>query len=30
VEVQGVILNAIERKASTASSHYGYYPYSYR
>lgn len=30
LEVQGIILNAIERKASTASSYYGYYPYSYR
>jgi tyrosine-protein kinase Etk/Wzc len=27
LNVQGVILNAIERKASTASSHYGYYAY---
>ncbi|WP_442905485.1 polysaccharide biosynthesis tyrosine autokinase [Halomonas sp. BC04] len=30
VDVQGVILNALERKASTAASHYGYYQYNYR
>nr|WP_163503665.1 polysaccharide biosynthesis tyrosine autokinase [Halomonas socia] len=28
--VQGAILNAMERKASTASGHYGYYFYNYR
>ena len=30
LEVRGAILNAIERKASTASGHYGYYHYKYR
>ncbi|QJQ94000.1 MULTISPECIES: polysaccharide biosynthesis tyrosine autokinase [Halomonadaceae] len=30
LQVQGAILNAMERKASTASGHYGYYFYSYR
>lgn len=30
LDVQGVILNAIEPKASTASSYYGHYHYQYR
>jgi tyrosine-protein kinase Etk/Wzc len=30
LEVQGVILNALERKASTSASHYSYYQYNYK
>ncbi len=30
ISVRGAVLNAVERKPSTASGHYGYYHYQYR
>ena len=30
INVRGAVLNAVERKPSTASGHYGYYHYQYR